>query len=90
LRNEKECNGDLDYLSDALTLVCSVRSDKYRNIIKKIVTFFTMSTQTIHKESTSMKGIEWDAVQRKAVAFSFLATGLGTAMILSFGTFLVN
>jgi len=49
-----------------------------------------MNAQTIKLESTSIRDIEWDAVQRKAVSLSFLATGLGIALILAVGTFLVN
>ncbi len=49
-----------------------------------------MNAQTVKQESTSIRDIEWDARQRKAVSLSFLATGLGIALILGFGTFLVN
>jgi len=49
-----------------------------------------MNAQTIKQESTSIRDIEWDAVQRKAVSLSFLATGLSIALILVFGTLLGN
>jgi len=49
-----------------------------------------MNAQTIKQEYTSIRDIEWDAVQRKAVSLSFLVTGLGTALILAVGTFLGN
>ncbi len=49
-----------------------------------------MNSQIVNQESTSIRDIEWDAVQRKAVSLSFLATGLGIALILVVGTFLGN
>ncbi len=49
-----------------------------------------MNAQTVKQEYTSIRDIEWDAVQRKAVSLSFLAIGLGTALILAVGTFLGN
>ncbi len=49
-----------------------------------------MNAQTAKQESTSIRDIEWDARQQKAVSLSFLATGLGTALILGLGTFLGN
>jgi len=49
-----------------------------------------MNTQTVKQESTSIRDIEWNAAQRKAVSLSFLATGLGIALILAVGTFLGN
>ncbi len=49
-----------------------------------------MNAQTVKQESTSIRDIEWDAIQRKAVSLSFLAIGLGTVLILGFGTFLGN
>jgi len=49
-----------------------------------------MSTQTIQKEPTSTTSLVWNARQRKIVALSFLATGLGTALILGLGTLLGN
>ncbi len=49
-----------------------------------------MNAQTIKQETTSIRDIQWDARQRKAVSLSFLATGLGTALILGLGTFLGN
>jgi len=49
-----------------------------------------MNTITIQKELTSIRGLEWDARQRKVVTLSFLATGLCTALILGLGTFLGN
>ncbi|MCH7758694.1 MAG: hypothetical protein IIA19_09540 [Thaumarchaeota archaeon] len=49
-----------------------------------------MNTLPVRKEPTSIRDIEWDTRLRKGVPFSFLATGLGTALILGFGTFLVN
>ncbi len=49
-----------------------------------------MNAQTVKQESTSIRDIEWDARQQKAVSLSFLAIGLGTALILGLGTFLGN
>ncbi len=49
-----------------------------------------MNAQTVKQESTSIRDIEWDARQQKVVSLSFLATGLGTALILGLGTFLGN
>jgi len=49
-----------------------------------------MNAQTVKQEYTSIRDIEWNTVQRKAVSLSFLATGLGTALILTVGTFLGN
>ncbi len=49
-----------------------------------------MNAQTVKQEYTSIRDIEWNAVQRKAVSLSFLAIGLGTALILAVGTFLGN
>ena len=47
-----------------------------------------MNTQTIQKEPTSIVHLEWNANLRKVVSLSFLATGLGVALILGIGTFL--
>ena len=49
-----------------------------------------MNSQLIQKQTTSIRGIEWNARQQKVVSLSFLATGLGIALILGFGTFLGN
>ena len=49
-----------------------------------------MNADMIKQESTSIRDIEWNARQQKAIALSFLATGLGIALILGFGTFLGN
>ncbi len=49
-----------------------------------------MNTLQIQKEPTNIRDIEWDTKLRKVVPLSFLATGLGTALILGFGTFLGN
>ena len=49
-----------------------------------------MNTITTQKELTSIRDIEWDARQQKVVSLSFLAIGLGTALILAIGTFLGN
>ena len=49
-----------------------------------------MNSQTVKQESTSIRDIEWDARQQKAISLSFLVTGLGIALILGFGTFLGN
>ncbi len=49
-----------------------------------------MSTQTTQKEHTSTISLVWNARQRKIVILSFLATSLGTALILGLGTFLGN
>ena len=50
----------------------------------------TQTTQTPQKEPTSTTSLVWDARQQKIVILSFLATGLGTALILGLGTFLGN
>ena len=49
-----------------------------------------MNAQTVKQEFTSIRDIEWDTIQRKAVTLSFLTTGLGIALILGLGTFLGN
>ncbi len=49
-----------------------------------------MDTLPVQKEPTSIRDIEWDARLRKVVPLSFLATGLGVALVLVFGAFLVN
>jgi len=49
-----------------------------------------MNTITTQKELTSIRDLEWGKRQRKVVTLSFLATGLGTALILGLGTFLGN
>ena len=49
-----------------------------------------MNAQTVKQEYTSVRDIEWDTKQRKAVSLSFLATGFGIALILGLGTFLGN
>ena len=49
-----------------------------------------MNTQTVKQETTSIRDLEWDARVRKVVSLSFLATGLGTALIFAVGTFLGN
>jgi len=49
-----------------------------------------MNTQTTQKELTSIRDIEWDTRQQKVASLSFLAIGLGTALILAVGTFLGN
>jgi len=49
-----------------------------------------MNAQTVRQESTSIRDLEWNARQRKVVSLSFLATGLGTALILGLGTLLGN
>ena len=49
-----------------------------------------MNSQTIKQESTNIRDIEWDARKQKAVSLSFVATGLGIALILGVGTFLGN
>ena len=49
-----------------------------------------MNAQTVKQEYTSIRDIEWNARQQKAVSLSFLATGLGIALILVVGTFLGN
>ena len=49
-----------------------------------------MNAQTVKQETTSIRGLEWDARVRKVVSLSFLAIGLGTALILAVGTFLGN
>jgi len=49
-----------------------------------------MNAQTVKQEYTSVRDIEWDPKQRKAVTLSFLITGLGIALVLGLGTFLGN
>ncbi len=49
-----------------------------------------MTTQTTQTELTSVRGFEWNAKNQKVVIFSFLVTGLGTALILGLGTLLGN
>ena len=49
-----------------------------------------MNAQTVKQEITSIRDLEWDARVRKVVSLSFLATGLGTALIFAVGTFLGN
>jgi len=49
-----------------------------------------MNTLPVQKEPTCIRDIEWDTNLRKVVPLSFLAAGLGTALILGFGTFLGN
>ena len=49
-----------------------------------------MNAQTVKQEITSIRDLEWDARVRKVVSLSFLATGLGIALILVVGTFLGN
>jgi len=49
-----------------------------------------MNSPTVKQEYTSVRDIEWDPKQGKAVTLSFLATGLGIALILGLGTFLGN
>jgi len=46
-----------------------------------------MNAQTIQKGSPSIRDIVGDARLRKVLALNFLATGLGTALILSIGNF---
>jgi len=47
-----------------------------------------MNTQTIQKGSLSIRDIVVDARLQKVLALNFLATGLGTALILGIGIFL--
>ena len=49
-----------------------------------------MNTQTIKKELTSVRDLEWDARQQRVVAWTFLVSAIGVALILGFGTFLGN
>ena len=49
-----------------------------------------MNTQTVKQETTSIRDLEWDARVQKVVSLSFLATGLGIALILAVGTVLGN
>ena len=50
----------------------------------------TMKTQTIQKGSPNISDIVADVRLRKVLALNFLATGLGTAVILGIGMFLGN
>ncbi len=47
-----------------------------------------MTTQTIQKELTSVRDLEWNARQRKVVALTFLVSAAGVALILGLGTLL--
>jgi len=49
-----------------------------------------MKTQTIQKGSPNISDIVADVRLRKVLALNFLATGLGTAVILGIGMFLGN
>jgi len=49
-----------------------------------------MSNQTIQKGSPSIRDIVVDARLRKVLVLSFLASGLGIALILGVGSFLGN
>ena len=49
-----------------------------------------MKTQTIQKGSPNISDIMADARLRKVLSLNFLATGLGTAVILGIGMFLGN
>ncbi len=59
-------------------------------VISKYSQMKDMTTQTIQKGSTSIRDIVADARLRKVLSLNFLATGLGIALILGFGTFLGN
>jgi len=48
------------------------------------------TTQTIQKGSPSIRDIVVDARLRKVLDLNFSASGLGIALILGVGTFLVN
>jgi hypothetical protein len=50
----------------------------------------TQRTQTIQKGAPSIRDIVVDARLRKVLAWNFLASGLGIALILGVGTFLGN
>ena len=41
-----------------------------------------MTTQTIQKELTSVRDLEWNARQRKVVALTFVVSAAGVALIL--------
>ncbi len=49
-----------------------------------------MTTQTIQNGPPTIRDIVVDAKLRKVLAWTFLATGLGIALILGVGTFLGN
>jgi len=50
----------------------------------------TQTTQTIQKELTSIRDLEWNAKQRKVVALTFLVSAIGIALVLGLGTLLGN
>ena len=49
-----------------------------------------MTTQTIQKEITSVRDLEWDARQRKVVALTFVVSAVGVALILGLISLLGN
>jgi len=49
-----------------------------------------MKTQTIQNGPPTIRDIVVDAKLRKVLAWTFLATGLGIALIIGVGTFLGN
>ena len=50
----------------------------------------TEVTQTPQTELTSVRGFEWNAKQRKVVAFTFVVSAIGIALALGLGTILGN
>jgi len=50
----------------------------------------TQTTQTIQNGPPSIRDVVVDAKLRKVLSLNFLASGLGIALILGIGTFLVN
>jgi len=49
-----------------------------------------MTTQTTRKEITSVRGLGWDARQQKVVAWTFLVSAVGVALILGLVSLLGN
>jgi hypothetical protein len=49
-----------------------------------------MTTQTTQKEITSVRGLEWNARQRKVVSLTFVVSAVGVALILGLITLLGN
>jgi len=49
-----------------------------------------MTTQTTRKEITIVRGLGWDARQQKVVAWTFLVSAVGIALILGLVSLLGN
>ena len=49
-----------------------------------------MTTQTTQKEITSVRGLGWDARQQRIVAWTFVVSAVGVALILGLVSLLGN